>query len=97
MIKVTTIVPLSFLLMLQIYGCTKVENMSENEESIGVAKMSLDGTIILQLRADSARGTMGDARFEYKPGDPEYSNIKKHLGDIAPEEEKLVLPWPETE
>jgi hypothetical protein len=65
----------------------------ENPSSIGVATMSADGTITLQLRAEGAGGTIGDAVFVYKPGDTIYEQIKRHIGDIKPGEKKPVAPW----
>ena len=67
--------------------------MPENPSSIGVATMSADGTITLQLRAEGAGGTIGDAVFVYKPGDTMYQEIKRHIGDIKPGEKKPVPPW----
>lgn len=65
----------------------------ENPSSIGVATMSADGTITLQLRAEGTSGTVGDAVFVYKPGDTMYEEIKRHIGDIKPGEKKPVPPW----
>ena len=65
----------------------------ENPSSIGVATMAADGTITLQLRAEGAGGTIGDAVFVYKPGDTIYEQIKRHIGDIKPGEKKPVPPW----
>lgn len=64
-------------------------------ESIGVATMSEDGTIRLQLVARGS-GAIGDAVLVYKPGDKMYEEVKKHIGGINPGEEKPVPPWPET-
>ncbi len=65
-------------------------------ESIGVATMSEDGTIRLQLVA-SGSGAIGDAVLVYKPGDKMYDEVKKHIGGIRPGEEKPVPPWPDTQ
>ena len=67
---------------------------TQNAASIGVATMSADGAITLQLRAEDSRGTVGDAVFVYKPGDKMYAEIKQHIGDIKPGETKPVPPWP---
>ena len=63
-------------------------------ESIGTARMEADGTIVLDLRAERA-GTVGHARFTYRPDDPQYPEVLAHLGGLAVGEEKLVPPWPE--
>ena len=65
---------------------------TENE-SIGVAIMKRDGTIILNLRAESPIGIQGDAIFEYKPDHPKYKMIIEHIGGIRPGEEKTVPPF----
>lgn len=76
-------------------GCATAQGTTtENPASIGVATMSADGTITLQLRAEGAGGTVGDAVFVYKLGDKMYAEIKQHIGDIKPGETKPVPPWP---
>jgi hypothetical protein len=63
-------------------------------ESIGVASMSDDGTIKLQLRAQSDAG-IGEALLVYPRSHPKYSEILKHLGGIEPGQQKPVPPWEE--
>jgi hypothetical protein len=65
--------------------CTQVE-------SIGVAHMEQDGTITLRMRS-LPPGPIAEGTLTYKPGDPKYEEIKKHLGGIAPGETKSVPPW----
>lgn len=60
--------------------------------SIGSATMGGDGTIVLQLRAETG-GTIGDAQFVYAPDHPQYQQILDHLGGLAPGESKPVPPW----
>ena len=67
---------------------------SEAPASIGTATMDADGTIRLQLVAQGG-GAIGDALVIYRPGDPHYDEIKKHLGGLKPGETKPVPPWPE--
>ena len=55
--------------------------------------MSEDGVIRLQLMA-RGDGAVGDAILVYKPGDPMYEEVKKHIGGLKPGEEKPVPPWP---
>jgi hypothetical protein len=52
--------------------------------------MSPDGVISLQLRFEWANGRIGDALWEYKPGDKNYKNVMDHLGGITPGEEKSI-------
>jgi hypothetical protein len=65
------------------------------DESIGSATMEADGTIVLQLRAESAGGPTGDGLLRYPPAHPRYQEILRHLGGLKPGEVKAVPPWPE--
>jgi hypothetical protein len=65
----------------------------EKQEPIGEANMLEDGTIVLNLRAETD-GAIGHTRFTYRPGDEEYQSIIEHLGGIKAGESKLVPPWP---
>jgi hypothetical protein len=60
--------------------------------SIGSATMTPDGVITLRLRS-LPPGPIAEGTFDYKPGDPKYEDIKKHLGGISPGETKPVPPW----
>jgi hypothetical protein len=40
-------------------------------------------------------GAVGDAVLVYSPTDPQYEEIKKHVGGLKPGEEKPVPPWPD--
>ena len=61
-------------------------------ESIGTATMSADGTITLQLHS-LAPDPIAEGVLTYAPDDPQYLDIKDHLGGIAPGETKEVRPW----
>lgn len=63
------------------------------KDSIGSARMETDGTVVLQLRAESPGGPKGDALFRYPPGHPEYKNVLQHLGGLEKGQEKPVPPW----
>jgi hypothetical protein len=63
-------------------------------DSIGVATMDPDGTIVLQLRAEGGAGTVGDAQLRYPPSHKEYKDVLTHLGGLKPGESKPVPPWP---
>jgi hypothetical protein len=63
-------------------------------ESIGVATMEPDGTIVLMLRAE-APGIVGDGRLTYPPSHKDYGEVMKHLGGLKPGESKPVPPWPD--
>jgi hypothetical protein len=64
-------------------------------ESIGVAIMTDDGTIILRLRAVAPGGARGEAKLTYRTDHPNYAEIKAHLGPIEPGQTVSVKPWPE--
>lgn len=68
---------------------------ASSSDSIGVASMRNDGTIILQLRADGSKGERGEGYFEYPTSHPQYASILAHVGPLKPGESKLVAPWPE--
>lgn len=67
---------------------------AEPPASIGSATMQPDGTIVLQLRAGGGGGPVGDGRFSYPPGHPQYSMILRHLGGLRPGETRPVPPFP---
>ena len=63
------------------------------EETVGTALMTADGTIRLCLRVTGEGGRIGDAEFTYPPQHPEYQRILKHLGGLQVGQEKPVPPW----
>ncbi len=65
---------------------------AEGSDAIGEATMSADGTLVLDLRAQSG-STTGDARLVYPPSHPQYQKILEHLSPIATGQRKLVSPW----
>jgi hypothetical protein len=65
------------------------------QESIGVATMQADGTLVLRLRAETEDGATGEGYFTYAPGDTDYASVLQHLGGLAPGESKPVPPWPD--
>lgn len=67
--------------------------MAQANDSIGIATMDDDGVLHLLLRAEDPSGAVGDAAFEYAPGDEDYQEMINHLGGIQPGEQKLVPPW----
>jgi hypothetical protein len=63
----------------------------EDIDTVGMAKMSADGTIALRIRSLWYQ-PLGEHYFVYAPGDPHYDAIKRHLGGIAPGQTKPVPP-----
>lgn len=97
------------VLALAVAGCsgsdesqTRVEVLPHggemaDEESIGMATMEPDGTIVLYLRAeDDESGAVGDATLLYPRSDPDYRRVLDHLGGLSPGEEKPVRPFPDS-
>lgn len=70
--------------------------MDKNKKgTIGAAWKEEDGTIVLQLRAESPGGGIGDALLRYPPAHRQYQEILQHLGGLEKGEKKPVPPWPE--
>jgi len=65
--------------------------------SIGSARIEADGTIVLQLRAVSPSGAIGDGLLRYLAGHRDYQEILRHLGGLEKGQEKPVPPWPDEE
>jgi hypothetical protein len=63
----------------------------EAVDEVGYARMSADGAITLHLRA-LRTDSVAAAELNVAPGDPRYDALKRHLGGIAPGEEKPVPP-----
>ncbi len=61
-------------------------------DSIGIAEMSADGTITLHLKS-LWPDPREDSDLTYAPDDPQYDDIKKHLGGIAPGQSKPIPPF----
>jgi len=56
--------------------------------------MDAEGTIFLQLVAESPDGGIGDALLIYKTDHPNYEAIIGHLPNLKPGREVPVLPFP---
>ena len=87
----------AILLLILFFVLMACATLPSNNESIGIATMLTDGSIILNLRAESESDLVGHAEITYKTNDPEYKNIIKHLGGLSKGESKLVPPWPNIE
>ena len=61
-------------------------------ESIGIADMAADGTITLHLKS-LWPDPREDSDLTYAPDDPQYNEIKQHLGGIAPGQSKPIPPF----
>ncbi|RYE60508.1 MAG: hypothetical protein EOP20_02320 [Hyphomicrobiales bacterium] len=63
-------------------------------ESIGTAMITVDGTIVLNLRSQDSAGMIAEGLFSYAPGDPNYTAVLRHIGRIVPGETVWVRPFP---
>lgn len=61
-------------------------------DSIGTAEMANDGTITLHLQSLWPE-PIAEGELVYAPDDPQYEEIKAHIGDIHPGDKKPVKPW----
>jgi len=90
-------------LSLMIAGCGSHSDVSPSrgkkqmneEESIGVATMKEDGTIVLRLRAKTSDGGLDEGYFEYPPDHKDYEKIKQHVGLLGLGRTVSVKPWPD--
>src|SRR5690242_1208510 len=64
-----------------------------NAQSIGMARMLPDGTILIGVAAGG--GDRAQAVLELKPGDTQYQPVLDHIGGLKPGETKPIPPWPE--
>jgi hypothetical protein len=67
----------------------------DGAESIGVASMEPDGTIVLRLIARGAGGMTGEGLLRYPRSHPQYKEILDHVGPMRPGESRSVAPWPD--
>ena len=74
-------------------GTAVDDRASDPPASIGEARMLEDRTIVLDLRAESPAGAIGDGRLTYPPSHPDYHDILDHIGGLSPGEAKPVPPW----
>jgi hypothetical protein len=60
-------------------------------DSIGTAEMANDGTITLHLQS-LWPDPVAEGDLIYAPDDPQYAEIKAHIGDIHPGDKKPMPP-----
>jgi hypothetical protein len=61
-------------------------------DSIGTAEMANDGTITLHLQS-LWPDPVAEGDLVYAPDDPQYGEVKAHIGDIHPGDKMPVKPW----
>jgi hypothetical protein len=63
----------------------------EDVDSVGTAQMSAAGVITLRLKSLWPE-PRAESELTYEPDDPQYEEIKHHLGGISPGESKPIPP-----
>jgi hypothetical protein len=74
-------------------GASDADGGTITQGSIGSARMLVDGTLELQLRAEDGRGAVGEGLFRYGTTHPQYAQVLAHVGPIQPGEERAVRPF----
>ena len=64
----------------------------EPDSFFGVATISEDGAITLQLRSVTG-GVVAEGFFVYPKSHPQYESVRKHVGPIKPGESKIIEPF----
>jgi len=64
-------------------------------ETIGVAWMEEDGTVVMRLRARTPDGGLAEGLLRYPRTDRRYREILNHVGLTRPGQSRAVAPWPE--
>jgi len=71
-----------------------VPEAESEDEYIGTAWMTEDGTIQMKLRA-VGQGVYGVGKISYPKNHPNYAEILRHLGPMKPGLEVMVRPFPD--
>jgi len=61
-------------------------------DSIGTAEMANDGTVTLHLQS-LWPDPIAEGELVFAPDDPQYAEVRQHIGDIHPGDKKPVKPW----
>ncbi len=72
---------------------TETPDLPPLPEYIGVASMRSDGTIEMQLRAETPDGSVAEAMFVYATDNLRYDSILDHLGPMEPGDSVGVKPF----
>lgn len=63
-------------------------------DHVGMATLQADGTLLLNLRAVSADGTIGEAMMVVAPSDDRYDDMRQHIGPIKVGQSVSIPPFP---
>lgn len=73
---------------------TEPETISE-EDSVGLAWLADDGTMVLQLKVLMEGGRQDQIFVELEPTDPRFAKVLAHLGGLRYGENKHIKPFEE--
>jgi|GEM_PF-2097826 len=71
----------------------RAQNPAESN-SIGVARMQADGSIMIGVPGPGSSGR-AEAVLVLMPGDTQYQALVDHVGGLMPGETKPIPPWPD--
>ena len=74
-------------------GCAHSQQPEDSPGFFGVATLSADGNICLQMRSEEPELPVAESYQCFRPDDPEYADIRKHVGTLAVGEEKRIAPF----
>ena len=74
-------------------GCAHSQQPAHSPVFFGVATLSADGNICLQIRSEEPGLPVAESYQCFTPDDPEYADIRKHVGPLAVGEEKRIAPF----
>ena len=74
-------------------GCAHSQQPEDSSGFFGVATLSADGNICLQLRSEERGLPVAESYQCFKPDDPEYGDVRKHIGPITVGEAKRIAPF----
>lgn len=85
-------------IVMPLYGCSAHLSHRDKETpacplSVGSAHLGADEDLMLQLRATSEDGAIGDALIRIPKSDARYEPYIRHIGGLKKGQEKLVPPW----
>ena len=74
-------------------GCAHPQRTDSALGFFGTATLNAEGNICLQLRSEEPGLPIAESYQCYKPDDPDYAEIRKHVGPITVGEEKIIAPF----
>jgi hypothetical protein len=85
------------VLVLFVSACSQSPSREARVDSgysfFGVATLKEDGQLCLQMRTQEPGKPVAESYTCYKPDDPRYAEIHKHIGSISVGEQKVFGPF----